>query len=145
MWWRWVVMVDVEQKRVLVVDDCLEMADAIAMVLRMSGHDARTAYSGADAIVMAASFEPEVVILDIALPDISGYEVARQLRACHPNCFLVALIGYMRPSDGKRATDAGCDMHMGKPVGAKALQAVVRSSCLPTGARSRVVATCSTT
>lgn len=112
----------------LVVDDCFAIADGMALLLQMSGHDARVASTGADALAAAASFDPDVVIVDVGRPEARGFEVARELRARHPRCFLVTFTGYRRAVDEQRATEAGCNMHIGKPIGVHVLNEVVRAS-----------------
>ena len=103
---------------VLVVDDNIDSADIMARLLRMSGHDVRTAYSGPAALETAATFVPDVVFLDIGLPGISGYEVARRLRQ-NPRLKtvkLVAMTGYGNEADRQLAKEAGFDKHLVKPV-----------------------------
>lgn len=136
-------MVDVEGKRrVLVVDDDRDMAEAVAALLTIYGHELRIAHSGNDALAIADTFDPDIVILDVALPDLSGYDVARQIRVAHPGVFLVALTGYVRAVDQERAYRAGYDLHVAKPISATTLQAVFRASSQPSASRSRGASTC---
>lgn len=115
-------MVDAARKyRVLVVDDCRDTVEALAMLLRVFGHEPRTARAGLDAIAIARSFEPEVVLLDLGLPDISGFDVSRELRRSHPHSYVIALSGHVRAVDRERAYQAGFDLHVGKPIGSQAL------------------------
>jgi CheY-like chemotaxis protein len=110
--------------RVLMVDDSVDFVESMAIMLRLSGYDVRTAHTGPAALEAAIAFEPQVVLLDIGLPEMSGYEVARQLRE-HPklkNVRLVALTGYGQESDLRLAQAAGFDVHMVKPVGFQKLQ-----------------------
>jgi len=108
-----------QPKRVLLVDDNKDAAHAMTSLLGLWGHDVRVAYDGPEALEVAASFHPEVVFLDIGLPHMDGYEVARRLRA-EPNngneVLLVALTGYGQEDDIRRALDAGFDHHFTKPV-----------------------------
>ena len=144
-------MLDVERKlRVLVVDDCGDTAEGIATLLAMFGQAPRTARTGFEAIALARSFEPELVLLDIALPDLSGYDVARELRRSHPRSYLVALTGHVRAADRERAYRSGFDVHVAKPIGADSLMVLVEvarreASCRPSASRSRAAATYSTT
>ncbi|HEX2545977.1 MAG TPA: ATP-binding protein [Ramlibacter sp.] len=105
------------RKRVLVVDDNADAADTLSMLLETLGHATRTAGDGATAMERFDEFRPEVVLLDIGLPDVDGYEVARRLRAKAGNTFrLVALTGWGQAEDKKRAAGAGFDQHWTKPV-----------------------------
>ena len=104
--------------RVLVVDDNVDSAEVLAKLLRRSGHDVRTAYTGPTALDVAAESRPDAVLLDIGLPGINGYEVARHLRQ-NPHVEtvkLVAVTGYGNDDDRKRSQEAGFDHHLVKPV-----------------------------
>ncbi len=104
--------------RVLVVDDNVDSAEILAKLLRMSGHDVRTAYTGPTALDVAAESLPDVVLLDIGLPGINGYEVARRLRRLPQleGVKIVAMTGYGQESDIQLAREAGFDTHLTKPV-----------------------------
>ncbi len=104
--------------RVLVVDDNVDSTDILAKLLRFSGHNVRTAYAGASALDIAASHRPNVVLLDIGLPGINGYEVARRLRLLPDlkKVKIVAMTGYGQDSDIRLAQESGFDSHMTKPV-----------------------------
>lgn len=104
--------------RVLVVDDNVDSAETLAKLLRMSGLDVRTAYTGPTALDVAAESLPEVVLLDIGLPEINGYEVARRLRRLPQlaGVKIVAMTGYGQESDIQLAREAGFDTHLTKPV-----------------------------
>ena len=110
--------------RVLVVDDNVDSADSIAMLLQVSGHDVRVAYSGPDALETAAEYQPDIVLLDIGLPGIDGYEVARRLRshAQLEKVKLIAVTGYGQDADRLQSQEAGFDYHLVKPVDAQKLQ-----------------------
>jgi CheY-like chemotaxis protein/anti-sigma regulatory factor (Ser/Thr protein kinase) len=104
--------------QVLVVDDNVDSAEILATLLRRSGHDVQTAYTGPAALDAAASHTPDVVLLDIGLPGLNGYEVARRLRQ-NPKLDgvrLVAMTGYGQESDLQLAWEAGFDEHLVKPV-----------------------------
>jgi signal transduction histidine kinase/ActR/RegA family two-component response regulator len=115
--------------RILIVDDNVDAADSVAMLLGMEGHQTRTVNTARAALLAAPEFEPEVVLLDIGLPEMDGYEVARRLRAQNGAHLmrLVAVTGYGQPADRRRAQAAGFDEHMVKPVEPSALQAFLRT------------------
>jgi len=104
--------------RVLVVDDNVDAADILAELLGIEGHDVRVAYNGTMALEQAAAFTPVFVFLDIGLPDMSGYEVAAQMRtlAGMQDACLIALTGYGQQRDRDLAMDAGFDEHIVKPI-----------------------------
>jgi two-component system CheB/CheR fusion protein len=103
--------------RVLVVDDYPDAAETACMLLSMLGHECRFATCGHDALVEAAAFGPDVALLDIGLPDVSGYDLARQLRArADGPLFLAAVTGWGQPEDRARAFAAGFDHHVLKPT-----------------------------
>jgi CheY-like chemotaxis protein len=109
--------------RLLVVDDNVDSAESLAMVLRDMGHDARTVTDAAEAMESARAFQPHVVFLDIGLPVIDGYEVARRLRAIPElaGACLVALTGYGQEESRRRSREAGFDIHWVKPLDPQAL------------------------
>jgi PAS domain S-box-containing protein len=113
------------QKRcILVVDDNRDAADSLALMLKMMNHEVRIAYDGLEAVQAAAILRPEIVLLDIGLPKMNGYEVAREMRL-HPwgqNVLLIALTGWGLEEDKRRAEDAGFDHHLTKPVEPAALE-----------------------
>ncbi len=111
------------KRRVLVVDDNVDAAESIAMILRITGHEVLCIYDGPSVLKTVQNYRPEVVIIDIGLPGMSGYEVARQLRSI-PECShlaLVAVTGYGQENDRATAHSAGFDSHMTKPVDPDAL------------------------
>jgi CheY-like chemotaxis protein len=112
------------KRRILAVDDNRDAADSLAMVLRMMGHEARTAYDGQEAVEMAESFGPDIILLDIGLPKMNGYEAARQIRRQEwgKQMALIALTGWGQEEDKRRSLDAGFDHHLTKPVEAAALE-----------------------
>jgi signal transduction histidine kinase/ActR/RegA family two-component response regulator len=111
-------------RRVLVVDDNVDPAESLATVLRMGDYEVRIAYDGLAALDAADQFQPEVVLLDIGLPKVTGYEIARRLRerASLKNVFLVAVTGYGQDEDRRRAEEAGFDAHLVKPADPAALE-----------------------
>jgi PAS domain S-box-containing protein len=116
-------------RRVLVVDDNQDAADSLAWLLRLDGHEVETAYSASAALEGVARGAPQVVLLDIGLPQMDGYEVARRIRAreapAAPGATLVALTGYGQPEDRARALASGFDGHLVKPVDFDALREVL--------------------
>jgi PAS domain S-box-containing protein len=115
--------------RILVVDDNQDAADSLALLLRMKGHDVRTAYDGLAAIDAAASHKPDVVLLDVGLPRLNGFDVARRLRESEDlrQVLLVALTGWGHEEDRRRSKEAGFDHHMVKPADPAALDRVLDS------------------
>jgi PAS domain S-box-containing protein len=114
-------------RRVLVVDDSEDTAESMAMLLSMSGYDVRMAHTGPTALEAAVTYQPHVVLLDIGLPGMDGYEVARRLRQ-HPHLQgvrLVAVTGYGLASELQRSHEAGFDAHLVKPVDPQKVRALV--------------------
>ena len=105
-------------RRVLVVDDNADAAEMLSHALRYSGHEVREEHDGLAALVAAADFNPDVVLLDIGLPGMDGFEVARRLRADprFSKVRIVALTGYGQETDKKRTSEVGVDVHLVKPV-----------------------------
>ncbi len=119
---------DARSLRILIVDDNVDAADSIAMLLSMEGHQTRSVNTARAALLAVPDFKPEVVLLDIGLPEMDGYEVARHLRAQNGTrgIRLVAVTGYGQPADRLRAHEAGFDEHMVKPVEPTVLQDFLR-------------------
>jgi PAS domain S-box-containing protein len=114
-------------RRVLVVDDNVDIADLLAEALTTLGHDARVAYDGPGALAVVAGFEPEIAFVDIGLPVMDGFELARRLREliAHRPLQLVAVTGYGQEADRQRSRDAGFDLHLVKPIDLGALTALI--------------------
>jgi PAS domain S-box-containing protein len=104
--------------RILVVDDNRDGADSLATMLRLMGHDTRTAYDGQEGVEAAGTFHPEVVLLDIGLPRLDGYQACRRIReqAGGRQVVLVAITGWGQGEDKRRAAEAGFNHHLTKPV-----------------------------
>ncbi|MDB5838907.1 MAG: hybrid sensor histidine kinase/response regulator [Herminiimonas sp.] len=109
---------DSQTMRILVVDDNLDSAEIICALLELEGHSVRRSHTGGDAIESARLFQPDIVLLDIGLPDMSGYQVATQMRQLPRTrkLILIALTGYGQEEDKSRAISSGFDHHLVKPV-----------------------------
>ncbi|MEJ5992086.1 PAS domain S-box protein [Ramlibacter sp. PS3R-8] len=113
--------------RVMVIDDNRDSADSASDVLRLLGHRVECAYDGASGVAAAARFKPHMILLDLAMPGMDGYETRRQLRA-QPSAtpaFLVAMTGFGNEDDKKRTREAGFDAHLTKPVELDALMSLL--------------------
>ena len=121
---------DDARRRVLVVEDNHDSAESLALLLRAWGHDVRTAHDGLRAIEIAREFIPEVVLLDIGLPTVSGYEVAVWLRGmpAMDKALLVAVTAYGQEEDRRRTRQTGFDAHLVKPAAPEALNALLGQS-----------------
>jgi PAS domain S-box-containing protein len=118
---------DLPVYRVLVVDDNHDTALSCAMLLKKMGHEVRTAHDGQTAIEVAKSYHPQVLLLDIGLPGMNGYEVARTLRDDgFKDELMIAVSGYGQPDDRRRSKEAGFDDHLVKPVDQAALRGALR-------------------
>jgi CheY-like chemotaxis protein len=113
--------------KILVVDDNPDSALSMAMMLSMMGHDTRTAHDGEAAVTTAEEFRPQVVLLDIGLPKLNGYEVAQRIRKQEwgTAMFLVAITGWGQDEDRRRSEDVGMNLHMVKPVEPAVLESVL--------------------
>jgi CheY-like chemotaxis protein len=101
---------------VIIVDDNRDAAQTLARLLKLSGYETSVAYSGQDALTLAAQSKPHLALLDIGLPGMDGYELAGRLKQAHPGIFLAAISGYGQAADRQRAKEAGFDEHFVKPV-----------------------------
>ncbi|TAN68144.1 MAG: response regulator [Methylobacter sp.] len=116
--------------RILVIDDYSDAAESLALMLQTKGYDAITAECGEQGVERAIDFRPQIVLLDIGLPDIDGYEVAKRLRKLPETqgAILIALTGYGQPEDHERSRASGFDYHLLKPVDTEALSALLALS-----------------
>jgi CheY-like chemotaxis protein len=123
-------------RRVLVVDDNVDSAQSLALALTLEGYDAKLAYDGPGAVELAVAFQPQVALLDIGLPGMNGYELARQLRqrAGGREMALIALTGYGQAEDRRKSREAGFDHHLTKPVNYDLLVSLINSLMLNDGA-----------
>ena len=114
-------------RRLLVVDDNRDAAETLAMMLRLQGHEVRVTHDGPAAIELAGSYQPEMIFLDLGMPGMDGYEVARRIRQHGDlkNVALAALTGWGQPEDRRRTMEAGFDHHLVKPVELKVLESLL--------------------
>lgn len=107
-----------QPRRILVVDDNQDGAESVALLLGLRGHEVRVAFDGAEGLRAFDAFAPQVVLLDIGMPGMTGYEVARRLRAAPASrgVLLVAMTGSGQDEDRRRSREAGFDHHLVKPV-----------------------------
>ncbi len=118
--------------KILVVHDNHDSALSLSMMLSIMGHDTRTAHDGETAVSTAEAFLPEVVLLDIGLPKLNGYEVAQRIReqAWGQSMFLIAVTGWGQDEDRQRSSEVGLNVHMVKPVEPSELEKLL--AALPT-------------
>jgi CheY-like chemotaxis protein len=112
------VVPPVAPRRILIADDNRDAAESLALLLRMEGHDVRIAYDGLEALDVGATFGAEVILLDLGMPNMNGWDAARKMRE-QPwarDSLLIAVTGWGQPQDRKRTADAGFDLHLVKPV-----------------------------
>ena len=119
-------------RSILIVEDNADARDVLQVLLELEGHEVETAEEGQAALEMARTKDPDIALVDIGLPGIDGYEVARRLRARDPRRpLLIALTGYGQPEDRRRATDAGFDDVLVKPVDPVTLTALLATLEIP--------------
>jgi DNA-binding response OmpR family regulator len=121
------------QHGILVVDDDRDSAEALAVLLRVEGYRAETSYDGIEALRVAAGYQPDLVLLDISMPELDGFDVASRLRA-EPwarNLRIVAVTGWKRVDDRERARTAGFDEYLVKPLDFDRLKAVLDTQLRP--------------
>jgi CheY-like chemotaxis protein len=120
-------------KQILLVDDQADAIDALALLLELDGHTVRTAYSGADALAAVATFVPDLALIDVAMPDMNGMELARALsqQPALAHTRLVALTGFGGPDDKRREQAAGFHAHLTKPVSAEQLTRLIADAGTP--------------
>lgn len=116
-----------EKTKLLIVDDN-DTAESAALLLTAWNHDIRVAHTGPQALQVAPDYEPDVILLDIGLPEMNGYEVVKRLRqdSRFKRTLIIALPGYGQESDRQRARDAGFDEHLTKPVNLEKLEPFLR-------------------
>ena len=114
--------------RVLVIEDNVDARQALCALLELLGHEVHEAGDGEAGVEAALALAPDIVFVDIGLPRLDGYAVARQLRAANASLRLVALTGYGRDDDLKRAQEAGFDEHLLKPASIERLRAAIEGA-----------------
>ncbi len=113
--------------RVLVIDDNVDAADSLAMLLDLLGHTTQTIFSSVEAERAVAQFQPDVVMCDIGMPKVNGYQVARQLRNLYGNeMLLIALTGLGSDQDKRKSLDAGYNYHLVKPVDVEVVLTILK-------------------
>ncbi|HSE38324.1 MAG TPA: ATP-binding protein [Blastocatellia bacterium] len=122
----------VKPRRILIVDDNADSAETMALLLKLSGHEIEMAHDGERALMTARQFQPEIILLDVGLPGMHGYEVAERLRSLpeNKNLVIVALTGYGQERDRQRAMEAGFDYHFVKPIDFQRLESLINSLSL---------------
>jgi CheY-like chemotaxis protein len=116
--------------RVLVVDDNRDAATSLAIMLRLMGNESKMAHDGLEALEVAAAFRPDLILLDIGMPKLNGYDTARQIRlqSWGKHVTLVALTGWGQEEDRRKTREAGFDSHMVKPIQVPDLEKLLASS-----------------
>jgi CheY-like chemotaxis protein len=111
----------------LVVEDNPDVRDMMKMLFELEGHGVSVAGDGISALALVESNPPDIAFLDIGLPELNGYEVAKRIRKKHPSeeLLLVALTGYGQPKDRKRARDSGFDDHLTKPINMQRIREIL--------------------
>jgi two-component system CheB/CheR fusion protein len=111
------------------VDDNVDAADGLKMLLELDGEDARAAYSAEAALETAKEFRPQIVLLDVGIPQMDGYEIARRLRSAPETrgTILVAVTGWGQSEDRRRSKEAGFDYHLVKPVDPATLRRLLQA------------------
>jgi len=120
---------EVTQLKILVVDDNEDAALSLSMLLELSGHEVRTANSGLEALRVVPEFKPQVVLLDLGMPDMDGYEVCHRLRQLPggEQLTIIAATGWGQEEDRRKTEEAGFDMHMVKPLDTEMLRTTLHS------------------
>jgi CheY-like chemotaxis protein len=122
---------DLQGKRIIVADDNHDLVESLMLLLELDGHKVYGTHDGMGAIRLAKALKPDVLLLDIAMPHLNGYEVARQIRARSwgVDMQIVAITGSGRPEDRSRAFVAGCDFHLTKPIRPEMLSGILAQQC----------------
>lgn len=114
--------------RILFVDDYDDFSEALSALLRLEGHTVTTANNGRSAVLLAHSLQPDVVLLDLALPELDGYSAARSIRERSPAARLIAVSGFTDHQTQKRAAAAGFDAFLSKPIDLGRLRGLLHRS-----------------
>jgi len=117
----------ISPRRILIVDDNPDAAASLALLLRFSGHEVHTAHEGEGALRLAETLRPDAVLLDVGMPGLDGYEVARRLRQLPAtrDVVIIAVTGYGAEADRRRARAAGFDHHLTKPIDVASIEALI--------------------
>jgi CheY-like chemotaxis protein len=109
---------------VLVVDDNRDSAESLAILLRLSGNEVRTAHDGLEAVAVAGAYRPDLILMDVGMPRLNGLLATRRIREqpWGKDVVIIALTGFGQDGDRQQSTDAGCDGHLVKPVDLAALE-----------------------
>jgi CheY-like chemotaxis protein/two-component sensor histidine kinase len=120
---------EIQSRRILIVEDHADTAQTLATLVSLDGHEVQLACDGFQAIEVAPGFRPDVMLIDIGLPGMDGFEIARRMRQleCGRNCLLVAVTGYGQERDRRQALESGFDHHLVKPVNVQVLAEVIGS------------------
>ncbi len=115
------------RRRVLIADDNIDAVESLQLWLEMAGHEVHTAPNGRRALAVAEELKPEVVLLDLGMPELSGFDVARQIRAAPwgRGMVLIALTGWGQEEDVKETREAGFDHHLTKPIPPDEIEALI--------------------
>jgi CheY-like chemotaxis protein len=126
------VLPDPKTLSVLIADDCPDTADSLAQLVRLWGHDAWAVYSGGDALALAFAHQPDVLILDIGMPDMDGFCLAQSIRRqfCSRSALLVAVTGYADHAHRQLGMQAGFDHYLAKPVELSILETLLLTACV---------------
>jgi CheY-like chemotaxis protein len=124
--------------RVLIVEDHPDLGDVLVETISLMGHDARAARDGREALARWNEPTPDLALIDLGLPHLDGYEVARQVRAAGGPCFLVAITGYVQREVAARCRAAGFDLHLLKPVRMTTLEPLLACAAQLSGAASSI-------
>jgi DNA-binding response OmpR family regulator len=121
------------KRKVLVIDDNRDAAQGLCYLLEMAGYEAHGAHDGNEGMATAMVFRPDAVLLDLGLPAVDGYAVARRLRACEQlrDVYIIAVTGYASDDDRRRAKAAGIDHHVAKPAAFPEIEALLRARFFP--------------
>jgi CheY-like chemotaxis protein len=110
--------------RILVVDDNVDIADSLTRILKMMGNEVRTAHDGLEGVAAAAAYRPDMILLDIGMPKLNGYDACQRIREqpWGKGIFIVAVTGWGQDEDKRRSQQAGFNRHLVKPVGPAELE-----------------------
>jgi CheY-like chemotaxis protein len=117
-----------EVRRILIVEDNRDSCEMLRVLLELAGHEVHEAHDGPDGLAALERVRPDVALIDLGLPGLDGYELARRARQAGTTGYLVALTGYGLPDDRQRSRQAGFDAHLVKPVDSAQLSTVIQAA-----------------